>query len=48
MKKQMLRCTATEKLKIKERTIGQEFWWDTKCTREKRNESAQEKEKGNE
>ena len=36
LKNQISRCRVTKKIKIKEKTIGQKFWWDKKCTREKR------------
>ena len=36
LKNQISRCTETEKIKIKERIIGQKFWWDMERTREKR------------
>ena len=34
LKNRISRCTVTKKVKIKEITIGQKFWWDKECTRE--------------
>ena len=36
LKNQISRCTVIKKVKIKERIIGQKFWWDNESTREKR------------